>query len=76
MKGVGDLETLKQQNFELGLELSTAEKRLDREKERTTTLTQERDKAKRKASRCVELRKKHKAEHEKAKYWQERVEEN
>ena len=73
MDGVGDLDTLRLGNVKLASELTDVEEKLEQEQNRSEILVDERDKAKRKALQCDELRKKQKAEHEKARYWQERA---
>ena len=74
--GVGQEDTLRIANVKLTSELTETKEHLNDVRRRSESFRRERDSAKRKASRYDTLRKKHKAEHEKSKYWQKRAEQN
>ena len=74
--GVGDENTLRNANVALEVELSGTKEQIQHFRRRSEGFRRERDSAKRKASRYDELRKRHKAEHEKAKYWMSRAEQS
>ena len=73
IRGVGDDETLRQQNISLASELSETKGQLTNANQRVRQVVNQGRAAKRKASAYDAMRKRHKAANEQTKYWRKRA---